>query len=367
MSAQLPDGYELFGGAEGLAAVSAEWEALESRTGCHLFQTCSYARLWQEKVGTPSHSRPIVIALRERGKVVGLLPLCRTSAGGIPVLTWLGGPSLLDYGDALFDRASSTTPAGQFVATALELARDRDRSSLLYLPNVREDAVALEALRTRLRVLKRGAAPYVTIEGDFDGYFCSLGKNLRRTVLRGTRHLSELGELEFELFGPADQQAEPTIRRLLSLHLTRFGRRRTRSPLADARNAELRVAQATRDPHGLVGSLTLDGTVIAASFNPVYRNRMYCLMTAFDERYAEHSPGVILHMHMIRSCFERGWDPCDFCWGGEPYKYFWTDRDVPLTTFVSEGPAGALASLMASWRRAAAGKRDPLAIQRASG
>ncbi|MDR3686531.1 MAG: GNAT family N-acetyltransferase [Coriobacteriia bacterium] len=325
-----------------MAQIRGDWEALENRTECYIFQTFAYAQIWQKTVGEPSGATPLIAALRQGDAVVGIFPACRVLVAGVPILAWLGGPGLLDYGDVLFDATASSIDVDEFVGDALDALRREVHGALLYLTNVRNDAKAFGALHKRLRVYKQTAAPYVEIGDDYDAYLLSLDKNVRHGIRRLERRLAEAGETEYRMLAPGDPDLSPTMRRLIDLQHARFKRHLGDTKSRQTRYAAFRMEQASQNPHSRVATLRLNGTLIAASLHMVYRGRMYCLMPAFDPEYFQYSPGMLLQARVIETCFAEGLNPCDFCWGDEPYKYQWTKLDVPLTTFVSDRTDGAL-------------------------
>ncbi|HEY5547990.1 MAG TPA: GNAT family N-acetyltransferase [Coriobacteriia bacterium] len=343
--------YEVHEGAEALMGLRAEWEALEASGADHVFQTHAYARLWQRTVGTPTGARPLLVVLREDGRVVAIFPACRIREGGAPLIAWLGGPRALDYGDILFDEDAAETTVDAFVAESLRLIARHARGSILYLTNVRDDARVVESLRSRMRVFKTTTAPYLPISGTWKEYLHSRGRNTRHSLDRLSRRLSESGEVEFALLEPQAPGVAPAIASLVTFQRARFDAPVTRTNLFDERYVSLRTEQAMTALGSRVATLSVDGRCIAASLHTVFRGRFYCLVTGFDGSYFNFSPGLLLHGFVIRSCFENGWDPCDFCWGDEAHKFRWTEQETTLTTFVSNNAKGALLLAAATARR----------------
>lgn len=343
--------YEVFEGDEGLARLRDPWRSMELRSAQHVFQTFDYAQRWQDTIGKASAATPLIVALIEHGEVVGLFPACRHRVGGIPALTWLGGPRILDYGDVVFDADSAETPIDRFVNESLALLRERARGTFLYLTNVRDDARAIGPLLGRLRVLRQSAAPYLEVSGSYEEFVTSLPRNLRGNLKRCDRRLAEIGLVECRVLAPGDPGVPEAMEFIVREQCARFAKGLTRTDLFDEYHAQYRMEQATSDPRSRVTVLSLNGTTIAASMTVVYRGRMYALLNSFDPAYSQYSPGRALHAADIRACFENGWTPYDLCWGDEPHKYAWTSLDTRLTTFVANDAVGALASAVVSGKR----------------
>ena len=170
---------------------------------------------------------------------------------------------------------------------------------------------------------------------------------------------------EFALLSPGDPGVAEAVEALTRFQRARFDSPGARTSLSDEHFARFREEQATTDPRSRVARLTLDGEVVAASLHSVYRGRFHCFAPGFDNRFAKYSPGILLRGYVIRSCFENGWDPCDFGWGDEAYKYRWADCAEKLTTFVGTGVTGSLFAAGMGMRRSLVGalgklrKRQP--------
>jgi CelD/BcsL family acetyltransferase involved in cellulose biosynthesis len=334
--------YELHEGAHGLADLRPEWEALEAAGINHIFQTWAHADLWQRTVGEASGAKPLLVALREDGRLVGIFPACRVRESGLPLLTWLGAPRALDYGDVIFDPAAAETPLDEFVHESLRLLSRAAGMAFLYLPNVRDDARAFAALSGRMRVLRHSSAPFIPIVGTWEAYLATRGRDLRHELKRRTKRLDEEGINAFALLEPGDPGVAEAVEALGGFQRSRFDVIGARSSLFDEHFARFRELQATTDPHSRIATLRFEGRIIAVSLDAVFRGRLYSVAPGFDNSFARFSPGALLKAFVIRSCYENGWDPCDFGWGDEAYKYRWTSQEVRLTTFAGADAAGSV-------------------------
>lgn len=342
MTSQAP--YELYEGSEGLERLRTDWEALEPAGAKTVFQTHRFVSLWMEYVGTSCHAQPLVATLREEGRVTGIFPACRLRRHGVSLLTWLGGPYVLDYGDVLFD--SETADANEFVTRSLDLISRHARGAFTYLVNVRNDATAFAGLDERLRPFKFGTAPYLPIEGSFEDYLKSRSRDLKKSLNRRLRRLGETGDVAFSMLSPNDPGIEPAMERLVAFQRHRFNEPGTRTILFEEDYVRFKVAQALRHPASRLLVLTCDDTIVAASLHVVHNGTFCGLTSGFDPEYAAYSPGGLIQRFAIEQCFVHGWTCYDFGWGDESYKYDWTDLEEPLTTFIDGGVAGAALATM---------------------
>lgn len=336
--------YRLLAGSEGLDEASAGWRALESRAPCHPFQTYEFCRTWYQCVGERGGATPLIAAYEEDGETLGLFPASVMPYGPVRLLAWMAAPYLIDFGDVLFDGSSAGTSAAEFVEHSLSLLRSTAHGTVLCLNHVRSDAIAFETLDATQTAFKRDPSLYVPIVGDFDAYFSSLSGNARHNVRKALRRLQGSGEVRFRILAKDDPDFDRVATRFVELRERRRGASRPG-------HADFRMEQARSEPSSTFAILTLNGAIIATDLIGVRAGRMYSVEPAFDDEFASHAPGKVLFYHLIRHCFEQGFDVFDFACGGESYKYQWTHDEVPLTTFVSGGVQGLVLKAASETRR----------------
>ncbi len=343
--------YSVHVGRKALDSVFPAWESLAERCPGHVFQTTGFARSWMDTVGADKGATPVVVTYEQEGDTVALLPLCIVREGATLLLTWLGGPHMLDYGDILFDAQRAGVTAEQFMRTAMARARAHARGAFLYLPNVRLDAVCYDALESNMHEFKRDSAPYLQLVGTFADYIKSLGKKRRHNLANFENRLERAGEVDFRVMNAEDAGFEASVAEVLRLQRLRFASRPLGAPIFDPCYETFRIEHARHSGGPSVAALTLDGRLIAGSLQCLFGERMYYLVTAFDEGYSQFAPGKLLVRRLIEYSYQLGLEAFDFCWGSEAYKYFWTHDEEPLVTFVSEGPAGRFLATAASLKR----------------
>jgi CelD/BcsL family acetyltransferase involved in cellulose biosynthesis len=324
-----------------LARIIPAWDALAGNCPTHVFQTSAFVQAWTRTVGAKLHATPLVITRGIGDDIAAIFPACLVSEGPIRLVTWLGGPHVLDYGDILLDPARCDISADEFVAESLALIRRHAHGAMLYLTNVRDDAVASEALDARLCIYKQSAAPYIPLDGTYDEYLTSLGKKRRHNLERLARKLERCGQVDFELLGGGDERFEETARAIVRLQKTRYDSRQA-APIFGPCYERFRIEHALADPCVTVGSLRVDGALAAGTLQCTHCGRLYYLITTFDDAFAECGPGRVATLRLLESAFDSGVEVFDFGWGTERYKYEWASAEERLTTFVDDGPAGRL-------------------------
>lgn len=334
-----------------LQAMAGEWEDLAARSPAHIFQTHSFLSAWHRHVGMREGASLAIVTHREHFKLVGIFPACVVNIGAIRVLTWLGGLQVIDYGDVLYDQSAASLGVDDFVFEALTTLRGRGRHSVAFFPNVRRDALAFGALSTRLLTHGNDAAPCVPIPGDFETYLGSLTQRMRHEVRRRVRRLGELGEVDFRVVGPHEPEHDHVMTALIDQKRRRFAAPGAKSVLHRPGYEAFYREQSVESPWAHLSCLTLDGQVIAAHFGYLHKDRLYLLLTSFDESYAAYSPGKVLIYHLLKECTEQEIDLLDFCLGDESYKSDWAHESVQQTSFVSDDVPGHIFAAAAGLRR----------------
>jgi CelD/BcsL family acetyltransferase involved in cellulose biosynthesis len=328
--------FEVINDEQGFVALRSEWQALESRCGCHLFQSHRFLLSWLKTGARSENVRPALVLYREEGVLKAVFPTCLVRKMNVSFLTWMGGFYIIDYGDILFD-PTATLPADDFVAHSLELLKEKLGFHLYYLHNVRSDAVVFPYLKRHFRPYRAETAPFVRLDGDFDSYFDSLKqfrKKMKSDTLRQIKRLSALGTLEFHIAGSSGELTAKVMRAFIEQKKWQYSTTGVAGVLFRPGYEEFYNRESRENPHAHVSCLLLNGAVIAVHFGYLYNNRMYYLMPSYDHRYGAYSPGRVLVYYLMQECYGRGVAVFDFSVGSEGYKYEWTRDDVPITSFV---------------------------------
>jgi CelD/BcsL family acetyltransferase involved in cellulose biosynthesis len=210
----------------------------------------------------------------------------------------------------------------------------------------------IEEIRARRRATcldghyKRGLLRRAT---DADQYLQSTISAVRRKKLRRQqRRLSETGTLEYPALareGNVDRWIEEFLR------LEASGWKGKEKSAMNCRDADHKFFEAIAKSAFEKGRLSmiaihLDGQPIASQCNFLAGSGAFAFKTAFDERYARFSPGVLLEVEHIRRLHDdSSFEWMDSCCG-RPDTYFdslCNDRKTVLTVVVATKRApGAL-------------------------
>jgi CelD/BcsL family acetyltransferase involved in cellulose biosynthesis len=286
-----------------IESVAAEWRALEQATPeATGFQTPAW-RLGCETAASTAR----LVAVRENGRLVMLLPLQIQRLGGATVARWLGEP-LAQYGDALA-LPDPRRPAW-FAAAQAEIAGWSD-IDLLALAGLRADGVLAACGAPIVRAdPSRLAAPYV-----------DLGPKLRRhrSIERRMKRLAAHGPLRLEAVAGPSARREAAEQALAFKNEWLRRRRRHSASLSDPDVVAGVLALAEKGAlraHRLWAVARLAAVELGLRRDGAYRS----LIGAYDADLAEGAPGHVLTAMLLPALAAEGIRRFDFLPPADPYK-----------------------------------------------
>jgi CelD/BcsL family acetyltransferase involved in cellulose biosynthesis len=170
---------------------------------------------------------------------------------------------------------------------------------------------------------KEEACPFIDMSRyeDFEDYFDRLGKSLRKDIRRKKRILDDCGSVEFHVYSRQDiEGAMQSFPLFLDAHTRRWPNAFKAPGLHEAL---LRNGLPDRLVH--FSEIRIDGSPVSWEIGFRDHDRAYSYMPAYQEAYADRSPGKVHLAFLIKECFQRGIRVFDFMRGAEEYKGSWAD------------------------------------------
>jgi CelD/BcsL family acetyltransferase involved in cellulose biosynthesis len=315
--------------------VEATWRKAQVDCACYGFQTFEWVSTYQETIGVVEGIEPHIVHVADaNGNTLMLLPLGIRRRFGLSFLNFLGG-DVTDYHAPIiraeFAASLDAGASNRLIACVLER-----------LPRV--DVIAFEKMPpdiddvtnpfTRLPDAKHVSNAYAATLGDtFRDFKKRRSAKFFSTGDRKWRRLSEIAPARFSVAESAADAAE-----ILGA-LVRQKRRRyqeTGAPDQFARPHLLAFYSTLTERHlgtGLIhtSALFVGGTVVAAHWGIVFRNRFYWLMPSYEAgAWARFSVGRLLMQFLIEWSISRGLKKFDLTIGDDDYKTLWADHTLPL-------------------------------------
>ena len=347
---------------EGIESILAEWEGLfGGDPDATPFTSPGWAQAWWPHWA--GAARPWILAVRDRGRLVGLAPLVLRRRGPFRIVAQLGRhPS--NYWDVVAEPELRDAVAS---AVAEEIHRRRDEWDAVMLSALPQGASIEHALIAQgFGVRRRDPVPYPGIElpSSFDEYLGALPRKRRKDLRRHLRRLDE-GDLECHEVREADELRR-SIDRWQELRVRwwkqrakdmnpEHGSERFRAFMLDLVQLLVPARLAT------VWEFRRDGEVLGVEINLVDKRRFYAWLDGYDPDAAHLGLGKIAVGEGIRSSIAAGRVYYDFMVGAEEYKYWYgaSDRYCSWFMFTHGGwrsraasAAGGLAGVVRRPRRA---------------
>ncbi len=333
---------------EGLQNLAPEWTRLAGLPGATVFQSWEWTGAWLGTLGR--RSRPSVLVGRDGARVVGLVPLCRTSSYlGVPVrrgALLAAGPS--DYGGFLVEEGREEVLAA-VLAAALAKGGPLQVLDLQEVPDGSPTIAVCEAARAsglHVDVLPQDVSLLLELPGSWDELTARLSKKFAWNVAYYTRRLErDHGIALRKVTGPPD--ALPAWEQFLELHSRRW--RDKKLPGAVFTAGQKAFHRRVVELLGGSGALALyfleaGDQTIAALYGFEWNRTFYYYLGGFDPTWSKMSVGTVLTGLVIRDCLERGVVLFDFLRGPEAYKAKWgaVPRDNRRVIVARPGPGARL-------------------------
>jgi len=332
--------FEIVRDNDALLALRDDWERLWEATARD-FYVLSFPVVWRSwtQVFEPGGCALRVVVGRSNGRVVLIWPQyvrAKRTYGIWREARWLGRDPL-DYGDVLIEPSAANDA---WIEAALKHVVAGTGADFLFLESVRGDAKAFSVLeRENTWGEIDGTAPFLELGGISEGATLEkhIPKRFRGSMNRRARRLGEIGEVKFE-FAHEPDGLEEMVQWMNDRKWEWIDERGVVHPhgLESEHASSLidTIRDAAATGHVLVGRLTLDGKLLAASVSFLSNNRLYYDYGSFDLRWAKYSPGSLLLRETIRWAVDNGIEVFDFAPGADHYKTKWSEGEVTVSDYL---------------------------------
>lgn len=320
------------------------------------FSRWTFHRAWWDAYGSTAEPRYLVACQPDRSGIKAILPLMMRSAPAGPEAgparrtVFMAASYHADYATLLCDPADLSVVTETF---ACQLARDLGGPwDVIDLRRLRHDDPTVDVVARalgsalpggRVTVEQEDVCPVATLpeSGDWEDYLATLDKKARHEVRRKLRRAEAVGPVRFR-----EMSLEPaSVDAFIELHQARWGAHGLfpdtpggeRSRRFLHRLTELEAAEGTR-AQLVLGSVTVDGRVIAATVAFDDGETCYYYNAGVDPTARELSPGVTGTAAYLRDRMAAGRTRFDFLRGNEPYKYEWGAVDEPIMSIIAVRP-----------------------------
>jgi CelD/BcsL family acetyltransferase involved in cellulose biosynthesis len=308
-----------------LGGIEAEWADLTSGRRDRVFNSPTWLRTWWAEFG--SDRELVLLAAREDGRLVGVIPLMREGDG----LAFAGNTKVCDYMDA---PCADGRQADLLAALFRSLGEERwDRLSFWAL---REDAATLAALPAACAVAgysftqePEDVCPGIDLPRDWEEYMSLLDKKDRHELRRKLRKLPRAGAVDLEILDTPDRIESGLDDFLRMLRESRADKADFMTPAMERFFRSIAVALAGEGLAEML-FLRLGGTRAAAVLCFQEDDIVMLYNSGYDPAYAPYSVGLLSKVLALQRAIEQGKSRFDFLRGHERYKYELGAHDVTV-------------------------------------
>ena len=204
------------------------------------------------------------------------------------------------------------------------------------------------------------------IASRWDEYFQSLSSRRRQDYRRARRGVERLGRIEVQIYAPDAGAVEAGMAEAMQVEAASWKGREGSAMLTNPRLSGFFLHLAAR--LAALGQLRLcflrqNGAAIATQIAAVHGGRWWVLKIGYDERWAEHSPGIQLMWDVLREAFERGLTSFEMLGSAEPWLTIWTReqrtyRTLAFYPYNGRGMVALSADIMGAFAQRAGAKLE---------
>jgi CelD/BcsL family acetyltransferase involved in cellulose biosynthesis len=317
------DGYsiEVLRNGAAIDALAQEWNDLPQSQANPLLAPDWFA------VAAHTFGAPIeTLALRRRGVLAGIAPLGTDFRAGVARLQPLGVRALHEPSGLLYRDADALE------ALCKALIDERKPFILQRMPFADALRVALARAAKRRGLLYEIAtpgAPTVNFAGDGNvaAFEARLSSRRRQDYRRARRGLERLGLVTFDLRVPSAGSVAAELEEAMLIEASSWKSRDGSTLLHTGRLRAFFHEYARRmaaSGHLRIAFLRVDGIGIAMQLIVEHASRLWVYKVGYDEKWAEHSPGVQLMWDVMRYACESRMAGVELLGKVEDWLTIWT-------------------------------------------
>ncbi len=336
--------FTLYRNESGFAALRSEWNDLLRRSRYDtIFLTWEWQATWWRYVGQ-TRGPLYLLAAREDGRLIGILPLYLAQEGREQVLQVVGCIEVSDYLDLIVEAGWEETVYAAFLDWLA--GPDAPAWDLLDLCNQPAPSLAHsrlpEMIRDRgwsARVLQDDVCPVIALPSNrvspegadgWEAYLETLDKKERHEIRRKLRRLErDAPDAQVRLVTGGDVRS--AIERFIALH--RLSSREKDAFMTEEMQAffgaiaEMMAAQGWLQ----LSFLEIGGAAVASYFCFDYAGDILVYNSGYDPQSSQQlSPGWVLLSRLIQHAIATGHQRFDFLQGDEDYKHRFGGVDTPV-------------------------------------
>lgn len=242
----------------------------------------------------------------------------------LPHLEILGSSILREPGGFLYDDIHSLQ---------LLIKRLLDSTEPLFLSKLYQNSAEVELIEKEIKdrnyVIvgrKNSIIPFVDTRNGWESIRRNTSSSKRSNFRRLNRKIEKKGKVNFQVISPDQDNFKSYLNDMMKVEASNWKGKmgtaiKTHAALQDF-FTELAYLMASEGQLRL-NFLTVDGTPIAAQYAIEHSNRLWILKIGYDERWSNFSPGTLLMDKVVKYCFDKDLEGCEFLGNNDDWLHDW--------------------------------------------
>ena len=285
------------------------------------FHTPAYLKLYWEEFGEQPEHLLLGFAEEDDGTQVGAVAFERIDE----TLRFLGGTEVTDYMGPVGLPGAQETIAKELWA-ALLTREDWASADLRGLPEdqpwlgMLRDAAGAQGLAVEETEDQNGVAPFLPLADSWEGYLEALPAKMRHEIRRKAKKLeAEAGP--YTIHTATEETLIPMLDRFVELHRMSEGPKGVF--MQPGMEIFFRRLGAAFLPRGVfrLNAIEVGGEIAAGTIGYAFDRTFFLYNSAFDRKWGNLAPGMVLVGEDIRLAIEAGCEAFDLLKGDYQYKY----------------------------------------------
>lgn len=326
-------------------ALEASWRRLQAQSPAagSFFMSWEWASTWLEHYA--DRLEVVLLGVREGDELVGLALAVERGAHGIRRMVALGQrPTRGEYLDVLA-RGCDAGRVTDALAQALVGPFRRLWDVALFERVLADDAIlprltaAFHRCGARAALEEFAPSPYTDLPATVEEMTPRWSKNFRKQLNQSRNRTRRLGEdVRLRVAGD-DFDFDRAFEEMLRLHALRWGAEQNSftDPVRLQFHRDL-ARRLHRENHLFLAVLEVDGTAVAARYDYVYGDKIWCMQGGWDPEFEAARPGMYLTHLALEWGIDRGLNEYDFLGGDHGYKSRWATGERRLVTSIAANP-----------------------------
>lgn len=310
-----------------------EWQEIKNNCKNYIYQDLNFLKDYLDfKKTNIENINIVIIRLKSNKKIFAIFPFEIIPYWGIKILRWIGSEDF-DYFFPIFNfEVEIQYNFEDLWNNILSVVQNYDVVFLRKLPN-KIDSFYNPIVELNKNVLFDSNIYLINLNFDFNSYVESIlkNKNIKEFLRTNKKLFSDHNKVNIKIIDENNPHLMPSD--IINKKIDNFKKKNKK--ITFNKSVIKFFDNFNKNNTRMIVALYIEDKLISASFNFIYKNRLYYLIPViFDQNYNRYSPGKFLILKLIEWAYSNKINIFDFGIGPEAYKKYWSNSSANLYNYV---------------------------------